>query len=63
MQQDATPQHRDLYSISYNKQYGKEYEKECIHESLNHRAAEEKLTHHCKSTMLQKQKFLKAHNI
>ena len=45
------------------KHNGKECEKECTHESLDHCAAEEKLTCHCESTTLQKQKILKAHDI
>ena len=33
-QQGPTVQHRELYSVSYNKPYGKEYEYICITESL-----------------------------
>ena len=56
----STGPYIQYHIINHN---GKEYEKERTHESLDHCAAEEKLTRHHESTTLQEQKILKAHNI
>ena len=54
-QQSPTVQYRGLYATSCDKPNGKEYEKEYIHiyVQLNHFAAQQKLTQHCKSTIFQ----------
>ena len=52
-QQDPTVQHREHIQylvINYN---GKEYEKQYIYVKLNHFAVYQKLTKHCKLTILQ----------
>ena len=54
--QGPTVQHREIYSIFYDKPYRKEYKKEHIYThiyvKLNHFAVQQKLTH-CKSTIFQ----------